>query len=164
MSKLMVAGCALLLLASLAHASTASNKSTSKKAASSTVSSKSKASSGKTSKGKRSRKTTARKRGQQKIDPTRAREIQEALIRDGYMQGEASGTWDQASQKAMEKFQSDNGWQSKVIPDSRALIKLGLGPDHAHLLNPESAMTTAPAVGPAAPKDAANGEVAPPQK
>jgi len=29
-------------------------------------------------------------------------------------------------------------------PDARALIKLGLGPSHDHLLNPESAMTTGP--------------------
>jgi len=42
----------------------------------------------------------------------------------------------------MERYQSDNGWQTKVVPDSRALIKLGLGPDHEHLLNPESAMTS----------------------
>jgi len=156
-SKLIRVGCSLLLLASLAYATTATKKPATKPA---TVSSKTKKTSHKTStKGKNSRKS-ARKRGQQNIDPTRAREIQEALIRDGYMQGEASGTWDQASQKAMEKFQSDNGWQSKVIPDSRALIKLGLGPDHQHLLNPESAMTTAPAAGPSAPKDSA----APPQK
>ena len=149
-SKLIRVGCSVLLLASLAYATTATRKPATK---SSTVSSKTKKNSHKTStKGKRSRKS-ARKRGQQNIDPTRAREIQEALIRDGYMQGEASGTWDQASQKAMEKFQSDNGWQSKVIPDSRALIKLGLGPDHQHLLNPESAMTTAPAAGPSVPKD-----------
>jgi len=45
----------------------------------------------------------------------------------------------------MERYQADNGWQTKVVPDSRALIKLGLGPDPEHLLNPESAMTTAPA-------------------
>ena len=48
----------------------------------------------------------------------------------------------------MERFQADNGWQSKSVPDSRALIKLGLGPDHQHLLNPESAMTTMPAAEP----------------
>jgi hypothetical protein len=29
----------------------------------------------------------------------------------------------------MEKLQADNGWQSKITPDSRALIKLGLGPN-----------------------------------
>jgi hypothetical protein len=28
----------------------------------------------------------------------------------------------------MQKFQSDNGWQTKLVPDSRAIIKLGLGP------------------------------------
>jgi hypothetical protein len=44
----------------------------------------------------------------------------------------------------MRRYQSDNGWQSKTVPDSRALIKLGLGPSKDHLLNPESAMTTVP--------------------
>ncbi len=28
----------------------------------------------------------------------------------------------------MQKFQADNGWQTKITPDARALIKLGLGP------------------------------------
>jgi hypothetical protein len=101
-----------------------------------------------------------KKHGQQKIDPERARAIQEALIRQNYMSGTASGTWDDTSQKAMEKFQADNGWQSKMVPDSRALIKLGLGPDQQHLLNPESAMTSvAPVSDPIQPKS----EV-PPQK
>jgi len=90
---------------------------------------------------KKSRKKTSSRRGQQKIDAQRARSIQEALIREHYLNGEPSGVWDGKSQKAMERFQSDNGWQTKVIPDSRALIKLGLGPDQQHLLNPESAMT-----------------------
>jgi hypothetical protein len=95
--------------------------------------------------GKKSRKrASSRQRGQQKIDAPRAREIQEALLREHYLEGTASGLWDARSQSAMERFQSDNGWQSKVVPDSRALIKLGLGPDHEHLLNPESAMTSRP--------------------
>ena len=99
-----------------------------------------------TGKSKKSRKVAKnwRKRGQQKIDPTRSREIQEALIREHYLEGTASGVWDANSQRAMERFQADNGWQSKSVPDSRALIKLGLGPDHEHLLNPESAMTSPP--------------------
>jgi len=96
---------------------------------------------------RRSRKS--RVKGQQKIDPQRAHDIQEALIRNHYMTGKPTGTWDATSQKAMEKFQADNGWQSKVIPDSRALIKLGLGPDHQHLLNPESAMTAPDKIKPA---------------
>jgi peptidoglycan hydrolase-like protein with peptidoglycan-binding domain len=84
------------------------------------------------------------RRGQQKIDAERTHQIQEALIRQHYMSGSPSGKWDASTQDALRKFQADNGWQNKTVPDSRALIKLGLGPNHDHLLNPESAMTTAP--------------------
>ncbi len=84
------------------------------------------------------------KHGQQKIDASRTRDIQQALIEQHYMQGKPSGKWDATTQKAMERYQADNGWQTKVFPDSRALIKLGLGPDHEHLLNPETAMTAMP--------------------
>ena len=95
--------------------------------------------------GKRpSRKKSARVRGQQKIDSERAQAIQEELIREHYLSGEATGTWNQSSEEAMRRYQADNGWQSKTVPDSRALIKLGLGPSKDHLLNPESAMTTGP--------------------
>ncbi len=62
----------------------------------------------------------------------RATQIQSALIRQGYLTGEPSGTWDAQTIAAMQKLQSDNGWQSRITPDSRALIKLGLGgPDQA---------------------------------
>lgn len=61
------------------------------------------------------------------IDDGRATEIQNALVKAGYLQ-EVTGHWDSSSQAAMQKLQSDNGWQTKLIPDSRALIKLGLGP------------------------------------
>ena len=64
------------------------------------------------------------------VMPTeRATEIQTALIKKGYLTGEPTGTWDAQTVSAMEKLQADNGWQSKVTPDSRALIKLGLGPE-----------------------------------
>jgi hypothetical protein len=101
------------------------------------------------SRGKKGSKTskTAQKRGQQGIDGDRARAIQEALIREHYMQGVPSGTWDSATQTAMQRYQADQGWQAKTTPDSRALIKLGLGPSHDHLLNPESAMTSSPKAG-----------------
>jgi len=90
------------------------------------------------------KKKSSKVRGQQKIDSERAQAIQEALIREHYLKGEATGTWNQASEEAMRRYQADNGWQSKTVPDSRALIKLGLGPSKDHLLNPESAMTTVP--------------------
>ncbi len=59
----------------------------------------------------------------------RATQIQTALIKQGYLTGEPTGTWDAQSISAMQKLQADNGWQSKITPDSRALIKLGLGPE-----------------------------------
>jgi peptidoglycan hydrolase-like protein with peptidoglycan-binding domain len=101
----------------------------------------------------------AKKRGQQKIDNARTQAIQEALIREHYLQGEPSGSFDASTQKALQKYQSDHGWQTRVVPDSRALISLGLGPDHDHLLNPETAMTSSPAKPHAAPStDQSDGQ------
>ena len=145
-AKWVTAGCVLLLGVGLGFGQTAA--STKKSTSGSATHSKTAHKTSSHGKSKHSKKSASWRRGQQKIDPPRAREIQEALIRQHYLSGEASGKWDDASQKAMEKFQEDNGWQSKMVPDSRALIKLGLGPDHQHLLNPESAMTTAPAQAP----------------
>jgi len=98
-----------------------------------------------THKGKKTRRTASRRpRGQQKIDSQRALEIQEALIHEHYLTGKPTGVWNDETQRAMQRYQADNNWQSKTTPDARALIKLGLGPDHQHLLNPESAMTSQP--------------------
>jgi hypothetical protein len=122
-----------------------------------------------TTSGKRSsrRKKSTRTRGQQKIDAERAQEIQAALIREHYLTGQPSGSWNATSEEAMRRYQSDHGWQTKEVPDSRALISLGLGPSHAHLLNPESAMTTGPAApststSPGADPGATNKNPAPP--
>jgi putative peptidoglycan binding protein len=79
----------------------------------------------------RVRKSSWKRHGQQNIDSQRVTQIQEALIREKYLDGQPSGKWDTRTQGAMARFQSDNGWQNKVTPDSRALIKLGLGPDHS---------------------------------
>jgi len=79
--------------------------------------------------------------GQRQIDPQRATEIQTALLKAGYLHGEPSGEWDGQSAAAMQKFQADNGWQTKYTPDARALIKLGLGPKNtttASLFTPSS--------------------------
>lgn len=117
------------------HSSTTSKTAKTKSASSST-----------TRRGKKSKKTA--KRGQEKIDSDRTQQIQEALIKQHYLSGDPTGKWDPATEDALRKFQADNGWQNKTVPDSRALIKLGLGPSHDHLLNPESAMTTAPETNP----------------
>jgi peptidoglycan hydrolase-like protein with peptidoglycan-binding domain len=89
----------------------------------------------------------SRSRGQQAIDTQRTTQIQQALLREHYLSGEPSGNWDAATQEAMRRYQADQGWQSKTVPDSRALIRLGLGPSHDRLLNPESAMVSGPAIG-----------------
>jgi hypothetical protein len=72
-----------------------------------------------------------KRHGQQEIQPERATAIQDALIREKYLSGGSNGQWDTRTQAAMARYQADNGWQSKVTPDSRALIKLGLGPDYS---------------------------------
>jgi hypothetical protein len=76
----------------------------------------------------KSSKSSPRPTGPRAIEPQRATEIQEALIRGGYMSGTPSGHWDSESQAAMQKLQASKGWQTKLTPDSRALILLGLGP------------------------------------
>jgi hypothetical protein len=138
-------GCAVLLALTLLLPASALDGSTTSKAGSTQSSAKAKKHhvSGKASSSKRRKRS--RVRGQMKIDSGRAQKIQEALIREHYLSGEATGKWDQASEDAMRRYQQDNGWQNKTVPDSRALIKLGLGPSNDHLLNPESAMTTVPA-------------------
>jgi peptidoglycan hydrolase-like protein with peptidoglycan-binding domain len=83
-------------------------------------------------------------RGQQGINSERAQQIQQALIREGYLEGEPSGVWDQRTKDALIRYQGENGWQTKITPDSRALIKLGLGPRHDGLLNPDSAALSSP--------------------
>jgi hypothetical protein len=97
-----------------------------------------------------SSKTTAaaakshRLHGQQAIDPSRVTEIQQALIREHYLDGEASGIWDATTEAAMQKYQSDQGWQTKLMPDSRALKKLGLGPDYSGAINAKNSSFAAP--------------------
>ena len=102
-------------------------------------------SSAKSSKHSSNKKTaSARSHGQRTIGEERTREIQSALIREHYLNGEPTGVWDADSKDAMMRYQAANGWQTKVTPDSRALIKLGLGPDHKDLLNPDTAVVASP--------------------
>ena len=148
--------CAVLALAPVAAARTSSSRSSNKKSSARSVSSKtssSKTTSGKTSK-RSSRVTRAsrqkggwRHSGQQVIATERARQIQQALIREHYLDCEATGQWDNRTKVAMEHYQASNGWQTKKLPDSRALIKLGLGPDRSNLINPDTAFIAQPEPG-----------------
>jgi peptidoglycan hydrolase-like protein with peptidoglycan-binding domain len=138
---------ATLLLAVPSLASTTQHKPRHKKAASSSKSASAKKTSARTSSSKGHLKGTRHSRswkrhGQQTVDGRRTEQIQQALIQSHYLDGEPSGVWDAKTQEALRRYQAANGWQSKVVPDSRALIKLGLGPSTDKLLNPESAMTS----------------------
>lgn len=134
---------AVLAAAPLGFAATASKtsiKATSSKSASKTK--KSTTAHSRKKRGKRTAKSSWKSRGQKSISSDRTREIQEALIRENYLTGQPNGIWDSRTQEACRKYQAVNGWQTKVLPDSRALIKLGLGPDHSNVLNPETAATS----------------------
>lgn len=78
----------------------------------------------------KSKKASHAPPGQRGIDPDRATAIQSALVREGYLSGTPSGQWDSETETAMQKYQADHGWQTKLTPDSRAIITLGLGPTH----------------------------------
>ena len=82
--------------------------------------------------------TNAKILTQRAIPADRATQIQTALIKAGYMTGKPTGTWDPATEAALQKFQGDNGWQTKLTPDSRAIIKLGLGPKPENVPVPKS--------------------------
>ena len=96
------------------------------------------------SQGSHKKGKSKRLRGQQAIDPARATEIQQALIREHYMDGEATGKWDTNTVAAMQKYQAAHGWQTKLTPDSRALKKLGLGPDYSNAINARNSSFAAP--------------------
>ena len=97
-----------------------------------------------------------RPHGQQAIEQSRVMEIQQALIREHYLTGEANGRWDEATKAAMVKYQAAHGWQTKLMPDSRALKKLGLGPDYSNAINAKnSSFAPPPAAGTTPPVQAA---------
>ncbi len=107
---------------------------------------------------KRTSHSSSRPASQRAMDDTRATQIQTALAGAGYLSGEPSGHWDAGTASAMQRFQADNGWQTKLMPDSRAIIKLGLGPNQQSSFravdgtrNDLSSMATASSPTPASP-------------
>jgi hypothetical protein len=106
---------------------------------------------------KLTRKTSHKVHGQQAIEPARVTEIQRALIREHYLPGEANGKWDATTQAAMQKYQADQGWQTKIMPDSRALKKLGLGPDYSGAINAKNGTFGDPPATSTIPAEQASG-------
>lgn len=99
----------------------------------------------------RSYRHHSRVRGQQAIQPERVEQIQQALIRTHYLSGDPTGKWDTTTVAAMQKYQADNGWQTKITPDSRALVKLGLGEDYSDAINAKNLTLASPPEGASVP-------------
>lgn len=60
------------------------------------------------------------------IPPERVTELQNALIKAGYMDGPASGLYDDATIDAMKQFQAKNGLSQTGLPSAPLLKKLGV--------------------------------------
>jgi hypothetical protein len=57
----------------------------------------------------------------------------------------------------MQKYQADQGWQTKLMPDSRALKKLGLGPDYSTAINAKDSSFAPPPAASTIPTQQASG-------
>ena len=60
------------------------------------------------------------------ISTERASEIQEALIKAGYLEGPASGQYDEKTVEAMKQFQTANKLAATGMPTAHALKRLGV--------------------------------------
>ena len=60
------------------------------------------------------------------IPTERVSEIQRALIKEGYLEGQATGQYDDATVAAMKQFQTDNGFPASGLPSAYTLKKLGV--------------------------------------
>ncbi len=67
----------------------------------------------------------------------RVTEIQSALARGGYYQGQPNGKWDSNTVAALQKFQSAKGIEANGKLDAPTLQKLGLGSDIAGVSAPK---------------------------
>ena len=67
----------------------------------------------------------------------RVKEIQEALQREGYFQGEPTGQYDRATVEAMSNYQRAHNLRTTGYPTAEALQNLGL--THKHTATPPAA-------------------------
>ncbi len=86
--------------------------------------------------------------------PARISEIQSALARNGFYDGNPNGKWDSNTVAAMQKFQSANGLEANGKLNALSLQKLGLGSSIAGVSAPKPVpppASAAPASKPATP-------------
>ena len=98
------------------------------------------------------KKSKGAPRGQNAPTADRIRDIQSALNREGALNGQPTGKWDDATVDAMKKFQEDHGLSPTGKIDALTLNKLGLGSQTAGRGAPiPSASSTAPPASSTAP-------------
>ena len=97
---------------------------------------------------KAKKRRTKKVRGQKAPTADRISEIQTALSRDGYYQGEPNGKWDSSTVAAVQKFQSANGMDANGKLDAPTLQKLGLGSDIAGVSAPKPIVPGSPNAAP----------------
>jgi putative peptidoglycan binding protein len=105
---------------------------------------------------KKSKKKHARREPTQKAPtPERITEIQSALARGGYYQGQPNGKWDANTIAAMGKFQSTSGLEPTGKLNALSLQKLGLGSEIAGVSAPKPPVHGAtPTAAPTSPAPA----------
>ncbi len=121
-----------------------------------------------------SKPVSHKKKHHSKREPTqkaptadRISEIQSALARGGYYQGDPNGKWDSNTVAAVQKFQSAKGIEANGKLDAPTLQKLGLGSGIAGVSAPKpaappSCCSTTPASPPSSQNStpAAGGQIA----
>jgi peptidoglycan hydrolase-like protein with peptidoglycan-binding domain len=101
----------------------------------------------------KSKHHSSRQASQKAPTADRITEIQSALARDGYYQGQPNGKWDSNTVAALQRFQSAKGIEANGKLDAPTLQKLGLGSDIAGVsapkpIPPPSCCSTTPAAPP----------------
>jgi peptidoglycan hydrolase-like protein with peptidoglycan-binding domain len=91
------------------------------------------------------KRRTKREPTQKAPTPARISEIQSALARGGYYNGNPNGRWDSNTVAAMQKFQSSNGLDPTGNLNALSLQKLGLGSSVAGVSAPTAVTPPSPA-------------------
>jgi peptidoglycan hydrolase-like protein with peptidoglycan-binding domain len=94
---------------------------------------------------KTKKKHSKRQPTQQAPTPERISEIQSALARGGYYEGDPNGKWDANTVDAVQKFQASHGIEASGKLDAPTLQKLGLGSAIAGVSAPKPVTPQAPA-------------------
>jgi peptidoglycan hydrolase-like protein with peptidoglycan-binding domain len=106
----------------------------------------------------------ARRRSAMRPDPQRVQEIQRALFDAGELHEAPTSRWDEATREAMKRYQQANGFAITGLPDSKSLMKMGLGPHPlpAEVATPPNTRASLDSTAPSTPQSAPHTETSRP--